>query len=124
STGARTVSMHDARRYSAAALAAPVQYGRMRPYAGLGLALQLIKQATPDGDFATQSQYNTVRSTIDAGQSFLTPFLMAGAPAQFGAAAVFVQGSLGTQRTGSLWNLGGSSQLELGVRYNIASAFE
>src|SRR5207302_11083739 len=30
STGARTVSMHDARRYSAAALAAPVQYGRIR----------------------------------------------------------------------------------------------
>ena len=103
---------------------APVQYGRVRPYAGLGLALQVIRSATPIGDFSTQQQVMYVRDALDAGQSFVTPFLMAGAQAQFGAAAVFVQGNLSSARERSLLNRGGSSQIEAGLRYNLASAFE
>ncbi|AHG90144.1 hypothetical protein J421_2607 [Gemmatirosa kalamazoonensis] len=122
--GVRRVSLHDARRYSAAALAAPVQYGRVRPYAGLGLAVQVIRSATPIGDFTTQQQVVYVRDALDAGQSFVTPFIVAGAQAQFGAAAVFVQGNLSSARERSLLNRGGSSQIEAGLRYNLASAFE
>ena len=46
------------------------------------------------------------------------------AQAQFGAVAIFAQGSTGAAHTHSLWNLGGSSQIEAGLRYNLASAFE
>lgn len=122
--GAREVSMRDARRYSAAAVAAPVAIGRVRPYAGIGLAMTVIREAVPQGDFTNQQQYMSVRDRVDAGQSFVSTFLVGGVQAQYGTVALFVQGSVGAGSTRSLWNRGGASQLEAGVRYNLASAFE
>jgi hypothetical protein len=124
SDGTRAVSIHDARRYSFAALAAPVQYGAVRPYAGLGLAMHVIRRATPTGDFATQQQLTNVRDAVSDGQSFVAPFLMAGAQAQFGIAAIFVQGNLSAAQSRTLFNRGGGSQLEAGIRLNVAPAFE
>jgi hypothetical protein len=124
--GVRPVTIHDARRYAAAALAAPVAFwnGHVRPYAGLGLALQVIRDATPQGDFANAQQYSAVRDRIDDGQSLIAPFLLAGAQAQFRRVAIFVQGDLSGEQTRSLRSFGGQSQVEAGIRYNIASAFE
>ena len=122
--GVRAVSIRDARRYSVAALAAPVALGRLRPYVGIGLAMHLIREATPQGDFATMQQLTYVRDRVDAAQSLVAPFLVAGAQAQFGRAALFVQGHATGEHTRSLWNRGGSQQVEAGIRYNVASAFE
>jgi hypothetical protein len=83
-----------------------------------------IRRATPQGDFSTQEQLNYVQDAVNDGQSIAAPFLTAGAHVQFGAAAVFLQGHLSAAQTRSLWNRGGWSQLEAGVRYNVASAFE
>lgn len=124
SDGAREVTIHDARRYAFAALAAPVQLGAVRPYAGLGLAMHVIRRATPTGDFATQAQLTYVSDAVSSGQSFVAPFLMAGAQAQFGLAAVFVQGNLSAAQSRTLFNRGGGSQIEAGVRLNVAPAFE
>jgi hypothetical protein len=123
SSGMRTVSIHDARRYSAAALAAPVQYGAVRPYAGIGLALHVIRRATPDSASDSQQQLASMQETLSDAQSFVSPFVTLGAQAQFGAAALFVQGSMSAAHARSLFN-GGSSQLEAGIRVNVASAFE
>lgn len=122
--GARPVALHDARRYAAAALAAPVAFGPVRPYAGVGLALQVIREATPVGDFATQQQYAFVRDRVNDGQSTASAFIIGGAQAQWRMIALFVQGSVSGAQSRSLFNLGGGSQLEAGVRYNLASAFE
>jgi len=124
SDGTREISIHDARRYSFAALAAPVQLGAVRPYAGLGLAMHVIRRATPTGDFSTQAQLTYVSDAVSSGQSFVAPFLMAGAQAQFGLAAVFVQGSLSAAQSRTLFNRGGGSQIEAGIRLNVAPAFE
>lgn len=96
----------------------------MRPYAGIGLALQIIRNVTPSGDFATQQQYWFVRERVDAGQSLVAPFLVAGAQLQLGPVALFVQGNTTGAHSRSLLNLGGTSQVEGGVRVNVASAFE
>ena len=122
--GTHVVSIKDARRYSAAALAAPASYGRFRPYLGLGLALQVIRDATPTGDFATQAQYTFVQDRVDAGQSSVSAFLLAGAQAQVGRFALFAQASTASAQRRSLWNMGGASQIEGGIRYNLSSAFE
>jgi hypothetical protein len=90
----------------------------------VGLALHVIRSATPQGDFATPQQYWLVRERVDDGSSIIAAFLIAGAQAQTGPFAVFVQGSTSSAQTRSLWNLGGSSQLEAGLRVNLAAAFE
>ena len=122
--GMRQIALHDSRRYSAAALAAPIAFGRVRPYAGVGVALQVIREATPMGDFASQQQYAFVLDRVNDGQSTASAFVIGGAQAQWRALALFVQGNLSSAQSRSLLNLGGGSQIEGGLRYNIASAFE
>ncbi len=122
--GVREVSIEDSRRYAAAALAAPVALGRLRPYAGVGLALHVMRRAQPRGDFATAEQYWGVRDRIASAESIVAPFLIGGAQLRVGIAALFVQGVASGEQSRSLWNLGGSAQLEGGVRINVASAFE
>ena len=122
--GMRAVSIGDARRYSVAALAFPLRFGIVRPYAGLGVALEVIRSARPEGDFEDQGQYNAVAEQIDRGQSRTAAFLIAGAQAQLGRAAFFVQGTGSGAQDRSLWNLGGTAQLEAGIRFNLAPSFE
>lgn len=122
--GTHTIRIQDARRYSAAVLAAPASYGRFRPYLGVGLALQVIRNATPSGDFATQAQYQYVADRVDAGQSSVGAFVVAGAQAQVARFALFAQASTTSTQARSLWNKGGAMQIEGGIRYNLSSAFE
>ena len=124
SAGLRSVSIKDARRYSAAAVAAPKTFGWARPYAGLGLGIQVIRETAANGDFTSQAQYDEIADRIDGGQSIVAPFVVAGVQGQFGRYALFVQGSAQGAQTRSLWNFGGMSQIEAGVRFNLASAFE
>ena len=120
----RGVSIRDARRYSVAALAFPVRFGPLRPYAGLGVALEVIRAAEPVGDFQDMAQLNGVAEEIDRGQSRTAAFLIAGAQAQLGRAAFFVQGNAAGAQSRSLWNKGGTAQLEAGVRFNLAPSSE
>ena len=122
--GVRAVNVKDQRRYSAAAVAAPIALGWARPYAGVGLALETIRSAQPDGRFATQAQYDYVADRIDAGQSLVAPFLVAGLQAQRGRLAAFVQGTVEGEQSRSLLNHGGSMQAEAGLRVNVAPSTE
>jgi hypothetical protein len=122
--GMRQVRIRDARRYSVAAIGFPIRLGVVRPYAGLGAALEVIRSARPEGDFNDQGQYNAVAELVDRGQSRTAAFVILGAQAQVGRAALFVQGSASGAQARSLWNRGGTAQLEAGVRFNLAPAFE
>jgi hypothetical protein len=120
----REVKISDSRRYSVAALAFPVRFGVLRPYGGVGVALEIIRSARPEGDFSDMTQFNTVAAQIDRGQSRAAAFLIGGAQAQLGRTAIFVQGVAEGAQASSLWNHGGTAQLEFGVRFNLAPSFE
>lgn len=122
--GLRAVDVKDARRYSVAALAAPSELGWVRPYGGIGLAMQVVRRAVPEGRFATQAQYDFVADRIDDGQSLVAPFLVAGAQAQRGRVAWFVQGSTAAEQKRSLLGHGAALQIEAGVRVNVAASSE
>jgi len=122
--GVRPVAISDARRYSVAALAFPGRLGPVRPYAGVGFALEVIRAATPDGEFNDMGHVRVVAERVDAGQSRTSAFFIGGAQLQFGRAAVFVQGTAAGAQSRSLFNKGGTAQLEAGLRFNLASAFE
>ena len=121
---ARMVDLKDARRYSATVLAIPGMLGPVRPYAGLGLGIDLMRDASPQGDFESASQWATVQDEIDDGRSKASLLLVAGGQVQFGRAAVFVQGNVTPAQTRSLWNRGGVAQLEGGFRFNLAPSRE
>jgi hypothetical protein len=118
----RVVDLKNARRYSASLLAVPGMLGRVRPYAGLGLAIDVMHDVTPRGDFASMSQRSAVQDEIDEGSSKASLLLVAGGQVQFGRSALFLQGNGTPAQTRSLWNRGGAMQLEFGFRYNLAPA--
>lgn len=122
--GARSVRLRNARRFAAAALAFPTEWGPLRPYGGVGLALEAIRDAQPGGEFDDQAQFNAVMTRIDNGQSRVTVFGTVGAQAQWGRAAFFVQANASPAQSRSLFNKGGTAQIEGGVRLNLADAIE
>lgn len=119
----RVVDVRDARRFSVTLLAVPtVIAGRLRPYAGLGLALEQLRTATARGEFDSPAQLGQVQDAIDGGASRASLLLVAGVQASLGRAGLFVQGSATPEQSRTLWNRGGALQLDVGVRLNLARA--
>ncbi len=119
----RAVDISDSRRYSMSLMAFPKQYGRFRPYAGVGYALSIISDAQPRGTFTSQTVMDTVFARVDA-QSSRTSFVMTGGvQAQYNRYGIFVQASSMPTRNRYLIN-GGSytSFVEFGLRYNLTRA--
>jgi hypothetical protein len=129
STGARTVNARDMRTFSIGGVAFPVQFGNIRPYAGLGFALSVIgsTQAQPDPvneAGATQATLtNEVTNRIEEARSRGGVFLMGGAQWQVGRAALFGQISTipGSDRflvTNAI------TSVSFGIRYNVGSSID
>jgi hypothetical protein len=105
------------RRYTAALLAFPRRFSTLRPYAGLGMTLNIIRRAT------------VVNGVIDSGaiddvQSTTAPIFMIGAQGQYRRVALFGQGSYMPTQHRFLINTRSTFFLEAGVRYNVGSARE
>jgi hypothetical protein len=123
-SGYRAVSIHDLRTGSIAAVAFPVQWGNVRPYTGVGLAINLIASATPQPD-PTQSgpiPTSVVQSTENA-RSRSSVFFMGGGQWQVRQLAVFGQLSVTPPSDDFLIN-GTITQISAGVRYNFGSSIE
>jgi hypothetical protein len=121
---ARVVDLKNARRFSAAVLAVPGMLGAVRPYAGLGVGLDVLREVTPRGEFASTAQRAAVDDRVDDGSSKASLLFVAGGQVQFGRAAVFVQANGTPAQARTLWNRGGVAQLEAGFRYNLAPSRE
>lgn len=121
--GARSeVNMTNYRRASAALVAFPGSFDRIRPYAGLGLALNLVEKASPvNGDFASGATLQTIES-LRSRTSFL---FMGGVQGELDRVSLFAQAS--AMPTGRDFLLYGGSltyAVEAGVRINVGSAIE
>ena len=119
----RAVEIDKLRRVGFAALMFPKKFGHVRPYAGLGLSLNLIGDAFPvltgDEDDVTDAVYER----IDDRKSQASLLGMGGVQVQFGRAGVFVQGSFMTSNSRFLL-YEGLAFFEFGVRYNFGGARE
>jgi hypothetical protein len=128
-SGYRAVSIHDLRTGSIAALAFPVQWGNFRPYGGLGFAISVIGNATPQADVVTQVgaapapvDQGIIQKTEDA-RSRSSVFFMGGGQWQLRQMAVFGQVSVTPSTSDFLIN-GTITQVSVGVRYNFGSSIE
>jgi hypothetical protein len=121
----RPVDVSDWRRYAVGLLAFPVTWGNLKPYAGLGLSINVIQNADPQGTFATTASQTKVFDDVSEQTSRVSATMTAGLQIQVGRAALFGQASAMPTRNNFL--ISGSSHtfvLEGGLRFNLASAVE
>ena len=121
----RIVDIKDSRRYNMQLFAFPKQYGSFRPYAGLGFALITIREANPEGTFASPTSQDSVFTDVEDRSSRTTPVFTLGGQFDFQRAAVFVQASTMSTRNRYLINGRANTYLlEAGLRYNLVDAIE
>lgn len=119
----RAVKIEHLRRVGFAALAFPKRFGRFRPYAGLGVNIDLIGSANPvlTGDETTVD--DAVFQRIDDRKSQAALLGMGGLQAQFGRAAIFGQASFVPANKKFLLD-DSMGFFEFGLRYNVGGARE
>jgi hypothetical protein len=121
----RPVDISDWRRYAATLYFLPANRGALRPYAGLGMALNVIQNATPVGQFTSEVGMDSVFTQVNRFSSRASVVLSGGAQYQIGNSAVF--GHVSAMPTRSNFLVNGSAytfMFEAGVRYNVGSALE
>ena len=111
------VDMHYMRRLSAVALSFPREFVAIRPYVGIGAAVNFIHASIPAGSAARP---DSVREQ-SSGAALLA---MVGAQYQLRRLSVFGQGSVMPTRDGFLLNRSASYILETGIRYNFGTSID
>ncbi len=121
----RPVDVKDWRRYSAEVYFMPSGDGSFVPYLGLGVALNVLQNASPEGSFVSEESLTEVYTMVDDYSSRASLLVSAGGQLNLGRAALFVQASAMPTRqqfllSRSQYTIG----LEAGIRYNVGSAIE
>lgn len=122
SDGFRPVSVDKLRRIGVAALAFPKRFGRFRPYAGLGLSLDVVGDASPIA--GADSVDDAVFDRIEERRSQSNVLGMAGVQMQFERLAFFVQASVVPAQSNFLLSNNVLGFFEGGLRYNFGRSRE
>ncbi len=124
-SGIRDVRVSDYRQASAAVLAFPGEYNGLRPYAGAGFALNVIRRAEANGMFVDMTALADLSQRVERQRSRVSPLLTLGLQGQWRSVALFGQATALPTKRDFLLN-GSSSVLsfDAGIRYNVARAVE
>jgi len=122
SDGFRPVSVDKLRRVGVAGLVFPKRFGRLRPYGGLGLSMDLVGSASPMVSGSSDDVDDAVFDRIEEQRSQVGVLLMAGAQVQFERLAVFGQASVVPGQSNFLLGDNVLGFFEAGVRYNFGSS--
>jgi hypothetical protein len=119
STGTTGVArIEDIRRFQATLLAFPKRFGGLRPYAGVGLGVNVVRRATSlSGNPAADAQ-TSIEDVRSRGAIHFTGGLMG----QYRRVSLFGQATLMPARNRSFFNNAETIFVEGGVRYNIGSS--
>ncbi len=119
----RAVDISDWRRYQASIFFFPMAFDNLRPYAGMGFAINVIQNASPQGQFTSQGAQDSVFQQVSDFSSRASMVFTGGAQYAIGRASLF--GQVNAMPTRSHFLVSGSGytfMFEGGVRYNIGSA--
>jgi hypothetical protein len=125
----RTVTIRDMRRLTGAAMAFPFSFDAaiaiLRPYAGVGFALNFLRSAElvggPPADTAARKDVN---KRLEDQQDRAAPVLIIGLQLQVGRIAGFAQGTAMPAETRFLLNGRPTLFAEVGVRFNAGRSRE
>ena len=119
------VALKDSRRYTAALLAFPVNWGSLRPYGGLGFSLNLIQHATVDqSQFTDPDQEDVVANAVHEERDRVAFILMGGLQAQYRRFSVFGQATYMPARANFFFSGRSTYIVEAGIRYNVGSSID
>jgi hypothetical protein len=117
------VALKDSRRYTAALLAFPVNWGSLRPYGGVGFSLNLIQHATVDqSQFTDPDQEDVVANAVHEERDRVAFILMGGLQAQYRRFSVFGQATYMPARANFFFSGRSTYIVEAGIRYNVGSS--
>jgi hypothetical protein len=121
----RPVDVKDWRRYAAELYFMPSGDRSLVPYAGFGLALNVLQSATPAGSFSSEESLEEVFTLVDEFSTRASLMFTLGTQVRVGRSGVFVQASAMPTRNQFLLNRSNYTiGLEAGIRYNVGSAIE
>jgi hypothetical protein len=118
------VAIEDMRRYAISALAFPVTYGSVRPYAGVGFSMNLIQHADLAEPVADPNQAPVVASRVANQKDRVSFISMAGAQVQYRRVSLFGQLTFMPTKANFLLNDRSTYLLEAGVRYNVGKSID
>jgi hypothetical protein len=119
------VALKDSRRYTAALLAFPVNWGSLRPYGGVGLSLNLIQHATVDqSQFIDPDQEDVVANAVHEERDRVSFIIMGGLQAQYRRFSVFGQATYMPARANFFFSGRSTYIVEAGIRYNVGSSID
>lgn len=121
-SGRREVDVRNLRRFGFAAVISPRAFGMIRPYAGLGMSLNVVGRAAAVADSAGNSAGTSVRTAIEDQRSRASVLGLAGLQAQFSRAALFTQLTATPASRKFLLNDGPLVGIDFGLRYNFGSS--
>lgn len=115
----RIIGIKDNRRLTAAAMIFPKAFGWIRPYGGVGFALNFIQNIDPRGTVDA-----TTATMIEDQKTRSAPIFMIGTQLQLLRFSVFGQASYMPAQSQFVLNNNETYFVEAGIRYNIGSAIE
>ena len=119
------VALKDSRRYTAALLAFPVNWGSLRPYGGVGLALNLIQHATVDqAQITDPDQEDVIAQQVHEERDRVAFLIMGGLQAQYRRFSVFGPATYMPARANFFFSGRSTYILEAGIRYNVGSSID
>lgn len=122
---ARPVDVKDWRRYAVEVYAMPRGDAFITPYGGAGLALNVLQNVTPVGNFVSQESLEQVFTDVDRFSTRASLIFAAGAQFNFGRSGLFVEANaMPTQHLFLLNRSAYTIGLEAGIRYTWGSAIE
>lgn len=121
----RPVDVKDWRRYSVEIYAMPRGDRAILPYAGAGISLNVLQNATPVGSFVSQESLEQVYTDVDDFSSRASLTATAGFQLNFGRSALFAQASAMPTRNAFLMSRSAyTAVFEGGLRYSFGSSIE
>jgi hypothetical protein len=122
--GEYDIEIKNLRRFTAAGLFFPKTFNAMRPYAGIGLAVNWIGDAVATEPFGSSAEAAFVENEIDERRDRASFIVMLGVQGQLGRVAPFGQVTMQPSHTGFLLNERPVYFLEGGIRINAGPSRE
>ncbi|HEY7876598.1 MAG TPA: hypothetical protein VIC55_00155 [Gemmatimonadaceae bacterium] len=118
------VAIHDMRRYTAAAMAFPVNWGGLRPYAGIGFSMNLIQHIGLIDQPVDPLLVPQVTSQMDNQKDRISFVAIGGLQAAIKNFSLFGQVTYMPSAANFLLNGRATYMLEGGIRYNFGTSVD
>jgi hypothetical protein len=122
--GPHTIQMTNMRRVTLAGLAFPFNIGTLRPYGGVGLALNFIQEVAPVDPITSQDQETIVARRAMDTKDRAAFIVLGGVQLQYMRFSAFGQAAIMPSQARFMLNSRPVYHMEAGIRWNVGSSID